>query len=96
MTIPLREPKTREEWQNAVDLSEWLLHLDAARQYGLITGGLLVNDSRAMEILDRGKAQGILPSIDCVERMTRAFMAFQRRCKQGEQTKPAPKRKGSR
>ena len=77
MTVPVKEPRTWAEWQQAVDLAEWLLHLDAARQYGLITGGIVVNETRALEILARGKALGHLPAADCVERLTAEYMLWQ-------------------
>jgi hypothetical protein len=71
----IREPKTRAEWQEAVDLAKWLLVLDSARAYGLVKGGPEVDEGRALEILARGKAKGIRPSLDCVERLTRGAAA---------------------
>lgn len=32
----MRDPLTPEEWQEAADLAELMLHIDSARQYGLI------------------------------------------------------------
>lgn len=69
-----KEPKTNGEWQDAVNLAEAALHLDSARKYGLVTGGPGVNVERCEEILKRGKALGILPQADCVEKFIAATM----------------------
>lgn len=63
-----REPQTRGEWQDAVDAAHACLALDAARQYGLVTGGPPVNVDRCAQILSDGAARGIRPSPDAVER----------------------------
>jgi hypothetical protein len=55
------DPKTPEEWQAAVDGAHFLLCVDAARQYGLITGGPTVHADRCVEILERGKLLGYEP-----------------------------------
>lgn len=68
-----KEPQTRAEWQEAVDLAEFALHLDSARQYGLVTGGPKFNIERCEQILRDGKSRGIRPSPDCVVRLTHAF-----------------------
>jgi hypothetical protein len=57
-----RDPKTPEEWQEAVNAAEFYLSLDACRQYGLVTGGPGVNAARCEEILRRGKWRGIRPA----------------------------------
>jgi hypothetical protein len=62
-------PKTREDWQEAVDLAHTYLLLDAARKYGLVTGGPDVDLDRCEEILAKGRRRGITPSADCVERV---------------------------
>lgn len=59
-----------EEWQEAVDGAEFLLTLDAARQYGLITGGPKVNVARCLKIRSEGQRRGIRPSPDCIQRLT--------------------------
>lgn len=56
-----RDPETPEQWQQAVDAAEFLLALDSARQYGLITGGPKVHTRRCAQILSHGKAQGYTP-----------------------------------
>lgn len=63
-----QDPKTPEEWQEAVDAAEGALVLDSARQYGLVTGGPEINIARCCEILERGKGFGIEPSQGAVER----------------------------
>jgi len=60
-------PQTVEEWQEAVNAARALLALDAAREYGLVTGGPVFDVKRAAEILDLGKARGITPTDDAVE-----------------------------
>lgn len=57
MTAP-RDPETPAEWQIAVDAAWALLLLDAARQYGLVTGGPAANVDRCAAILAEGKRRG--------------------------------------
>lgn len=57
----MRDPVTREEWQEAVDAAHFLLCLESARQYGLVEGGPEVDIERCVEIIDKGKAQGYEP-----------------------------------
>jgi hypothetical protein len=56
-----RNPKTAGEWQEAVNVAEFLLLIDSARQYGLITGGAEVDANRASAILARGRQLGYRP-----------------------------------
>lgn len=62
------ESRTKREWQDAVDAAHGALALDAARQYGLVTGGPAVHVERCQQILTRGKARGIMPAPDATER----------------------------
>ena len=55
-------PTTHAEWQAAADAAEFLLLLDSARQYGLITGGPTPNYERCEEILRRAHTLGITPN----------------------------------
>lgn len=71
----LRDPRTREEWQEAVDLAEFYLAMDSARQYGLVTGGPTVDLERCEEIKRRGKKHGVSPRPDAVERCMQAVSA---------------------
>jgi len=57
----MQDPKTPEEWQEAADAAHFLLLVDSARQYGLITGGPEANVDRCISILEQAKAQGITP-----------------------------------
>ncbi len=57
----MREPNTIEEWQEAVDSAYFLILLDSARQYGLVTGGPDVNMPRCNEIVNEGRCRGIFP-----------------------------------
>jgi hypothetical protein len=69
------DPRTEEDWQAAVDCAAGALALDAARQYGLVTGGPAVDVARCEELLDRGRRRGIDPRHDAVERFTAALLA---------------------
>jgi hypothetical protein len=69
-----RNPRTPAEWQEAVDGAEACLLLDSARQYGLIEGGPGVNVDRCVGILEHGRARGIVPTTEGVERMIAAFV----------------------
>lgn len=65
----MKEPETLQEWQTAVDAAHVALAVDAAREYGLIAiSRRTVDVQRCIELLSRGKAQGVEPSIDCIER----------------------------
>lgn len=63
-----RDPKTPEEWQEAVDAAQVLLMILSARLYGLITGGPTANVARCEEILRKGRDRGIRPSPNCVQK----------------------------
>ena len=81
-----RDPETREEWQEAVDLAYSPLCLDGARQYGLVTGGPAADIDRRDTILNRGRERGITPAPDAVERILRdaALIAEYERDSQAE------------
>jgi hypothetical protein len=63
-----RMPRTRAEWQEAVDGAYFLLWLDAARQYGLVEGGPGIDQERCAYMIELGKGRGIRPSPDVFER----------------------------
>lgn len=73
----MRDPKTRGEWQDAVDAAHGAVTLVSARAYGLVTGGPEINVVRCEEILAAGKRRGIKPSPDAVERFVDATIAQQ-------------------
>lgn len=56
-----RDPRTPAEWQDAVNIAEFFLLIDSARQYGLITGGPKTDVDRCVEILREGERRGIHP-----------------------------------
>lgn len=62
----MKDPQTPHEWQEAVNLSEFLLLLDSARQYDLITGTGFpdINAVRCDELISRGAALGYHPLPD--------------------------------
>ena len=55
------DPQTPVEWQQVVDACQGLLALDSARQYGLVTGGPVIDVDRCWELLARGRAKGFVP-----------------------------------
>ena len=67
-------PETPEQWQLAVNLAEACLLFESARQYGLITGGPIVDVPRCGEILDEGQRRGITPTVTGVEQAIDAFI----------------------
>ncbi len=66
-----RDPKTPEQWQEAVDAAEAILLLDSARKYGLVTGGPIILVDRCDEILSRGRAMNVHPNRVAVDRWIR-------------------------
>jgi hypothetical protein len=62
--VTRRDPQTPAEWQEAVDVAEFLLLLASARAYGLIDGGPTANSERCEEILKRGRELGYRPHKD--------------------------------
>lgn len=58
----MRNPKTPAEWQDAVDAAEFLLALESARIYGLVSGGPVGNLERCEDILAAGRARGVTPA----------------------------------
>lgn len=67
------DPVTPQEWQDAVDAAEACLRLDAARLYGLISGGPKVDVERCGRILYQGRERGFVPAVDAVERFVAAL-----------------------
>jgi hypothetical protein len=57
-----RTPRTRAEWQEAADMAQFCLLLDAARQWGLVTGGPVINADRCGLIIDAAQGLGIRPA----------------------------------
>lgn len=51
------------EWQYAADLAEFVLLLDATRQFGLITGGPAVNVEAAERIIAGAARHDITPAL---------------------------------
>lgn len=75
----MRDPQPNDEWQDAVDLASTCLAIDAARQYGLVTGGSEINVERCAEIVAAGAARGITPSEGHIERCMERIVADQER-----------------
>ena len=53
-----RDPANWHEWHEAIVAAEVMLRIDAARRYGLITGGPAVDVERCRELIARGRAAG--------------------------------------
>ena len=71
----MKNPRTPEEWQEAVDLANFGLIVDAARQYGLITGGPVFALKRCNDLLARGAKKGFRPQKGSEDKLLREFSA---------------------
>lgn len=67
--IDQHDPQTPEEWQWAIDMGRALELIDAAQQYGLVTGGPAVKHDRVAELTERAAKLGIVPHDDkyCID-----------------------------
>jgi hypothetical protein len=70
---PPVDPHTPEEWQNAVDAADALLHIQSAEAYGFITGAPSVNVERCEQLLEAARRRGVTPSAGNVERYVAAY-----------------------
>lgn len=70
----IKDPTTPEEWQEAVDLAATHLRIDAARKYGIMTGGPEIDIERCVGLLKAGKEKGVTPSPGCVERILKQMV----------------------
>lgn len=59
--MKFRDPRTPDEWQEAVNSAAFWLLVDDARLYGLVTGGPDVDRQRCLNILRWGEAKGYAP-----------------------------------
>ena len=64
-------PRTRAQWQEAVDLAGFWLSVQATRDYGLTTGGPEIDVARCEELLRLGRERGVVPSPGSFERLAR-------------------------
>lgn len=58
----MRNPTTPAEWREAAVFAAAALMLDSARQYGLVTGGPIVNVDRCVDVLAEAKGRGVEPT----------------------------------
>jgi hypothetical protein len=72
----MQNPKTREEWQCAVDNAAGARAIADCKMYGLIEGGPEINVRRCDAILARGKKRGVTPSLPITELAVRMVMAI--------------------
>ncbi len=70
---PPINPQTPEEWQNAVDAADALLHIHSAVCYGLVTGAPTINVERCEQLLENARRRGVTPSAGNVERYVAAY-----------------------
>lgn len=63
-----RDPRSPEEWREAMREAEFMILLDSARQYGLVAGGPIANVARCLEIIRKGLAMPGL-SVPCRYRL---------------------------
>ena len=66
-------PLTPEDWQLCVDCAHTGLLLDSARQYGLVTGGPVIDVDRAEQLLNAGRLRGYTPSKHAIEEQLLLF-----------------------
>ena len=48
-----QDPKTPQEWQEAVDAAQFFTTFESCKMYGLVKGGPNVNMQRCEEILEQ-------------------------------------------
>lgn len=72
------DPQMPEEWQEAVDAADALLHIHSAEAYGLITGAPTVNVERCEQLLEAARRRGVTPSAGNVGRYIAAYNAQRR------------------
>jgi hypothetical protein len=58
----MKEPKTRAEWQEAVDAAAAARVVADCMMYGLLVGGPTINVERCDQIIERGQAREVYPS----------------------------------
>lgn len=59
----MSDPQTPAEWQAAVDAADFFLLVDSACQYGLVVYDGQIHIDRCLDILRRGAAAGVVPSL---------------------------------
>ncbi len=55
------QPKTGQEWREAVNLAELYCLVDSAVKYGLVTFSGVIDINRCEEILEQGRRRGVFP-----------------------------------
>jgi len=70
--VEVVDPETPEQWQQAVNIAEFMLALDSARQYGLIETDIQLVVERCDDILRRGREKGFVPA--SIEELCRCFI----------------------
>jgi hypothetical protein len=56
-----RDPVTPNEWQEAVDMAEFLLLMESAKMYGLVSFETVIHPKRCCHILALGMKHGYQP-----------------------------------
>ena len=58
---PSADPRTPREWQEAADLANFYLTMQAAAAYGLVAHPFEVNEERCRTLLHRARTRGYAP-----------------------------------
>jgi hypothetical protein len=69
----MKNPRTPEEWQEAVNLAHFYLRMKGARLYGLIYGGPTVDVARCEQILLDGRDRGFHPQPEALAGLVEAL-----------------------
>jgi len=72
----MNNPKTPEEWQEAVNAAAAARAVADCKLYGVIDGGPRINVARCDQILEQGRKRGIMPSRPITELAIELVMAI--------------------
>jgi hypothetical protein len=61
-------PRTPDQWQQAVDLAEGALLFHSARLCGLVAGGPKINVRRCRKVIQKGRGRGVFPTPAAAEK----------------------------
>jgi hypothetical protein len=68
------QPKTPQQWQEAVNLAELYSRVDAAVKYGFVEFTGTINLDRCHEMLERGRKRGVYPVQAQVDELLRQLV----------------------
>ena len=67
MIRTVADPETPDQWRHVATMAAALLRIDACRQYGLITGGPIVNVNRCEALIAGARKRGIRITADAID-----------------------------